>query len=321
MATFTQRKSGWYVQVRRKGHKTIGRTFFTKADAERWALTIEAGMGVGTYVDNRETLSTSLAECLDRYAAEIVPLKKGAEREMYRIRMWKNDPLAAKGIGTIKQVDLAKWRDERLASGISGSTVQKDLALLSHVFTVAIKDWNFALTNQVAMIRKPKSGLARDRRLQGDEETRLLAQCSQEMKAFIILAIETAMRRSEIVGLQRSWIKGRTVYLPDTKNGTPRAVPLSLRALEIVKQLPCRIDGKVFGFKCDHYSKAFLKACHKAEISDLHVHDLRREGCSRLLEKGLSIFEVKAISGHSSTKMLERYVKIYTDELFNKLDR
>ena len=159
MATYIQRKNGWLAQIRRKGHDSICRTFNTKAEAERWALTIESGMGVGTYIDNRETLSTTLFECFDRYAKEIVPLKKGAVRDLVRVKFWQREPLAKKFIGTIKQADVAQWRDARIASGLSGSTVKKDLALLSHVFTIAIKEWGFPLTNPVMMIRKPKADL------------------------------------------------------------------------------------------------------------------------------------------------------------------
>jgi integrase len=316
MATFTQRKSGWYAQVRRKGHKTIGRTFNTKADAERWALSIESSMGVGTYIDNRESISTTLRECLERYAIEVVPHKKGAHRDMYRVKFWQNEPLAIKGIGTIKQMDIAKWRDARIASGYSGSTVKKDLALLSHVFTIAAKEWGFPLTNPVAMIRKPKSGLARDRRLHDGEEELLLEHCdTQEMRSLIILAIETAMRRGEIVGLRRAWIKGRVAYLPDTKNGTPRAVPLSSKALEALAVLPARIDGKVFEFKEDAYTHSFIKVCKKAGIEDLHLHDLRHEATSRLFEKGLDVMQVKSITGHKSLQMLSRYTHLKADEL------
>jgi integrase len=315
MATYTQRKSGWYVQVRRKGHKTIGRTFNTKAEGERWALTIESGMGVGTYIDNREALSTTLAECLDRYASEIIPHKKGAAREIYRVNLWKRDPLSARGIGTIKQLDVARWRDARIASGVSGSTVQKDLALLSHVFTIVVKEWGFPLTNPVAMIRKPKANQARDRRLQHGEEERLLEHCAPELKVYVTLAIETAMRRSELVGLQRNWIKGRVACLPDTKNGSSRAVPLSISALEAIRSLPLRIDGKLFEFKADHYTKVFIRACRNAGIEDLHVHDLRHEATSRLFEKGLDVMQVASITGHKSLQMLKIYTHLKADEL------
>ena len=96
MASFTKRGDAWLVRVRRKGHKTISRTFNTKAEGERWALKIESDMGVGTYVDNRETLSTTLSECLDRYAVEIIPHKKGAARDLYRVKVWKKSDIAQK---------------------------------------------------------------------------------------------------------------------------------------------------------------------------------------------------------------------------------
>lgn len=76
------------------------------------------------------------------------------------------------------------------------------------------------------MIRKPKADLGRDRRLYDDEEEDLLlTNATTELRAFIIIAIETAMRRGEIHGLKRDWIKGRVAHLPDTKNGSARAVP------------------------------------------------------------------------------------------------
>jgi len=315
MATFTQRKSGWYCQVRRKGHKTIGRSFNTKSEAERWALVIESGMGVGTYVDNRETLSTSLADCLGRYDREIVPLKKGAKRDHVRVAFWKREALAGKAIGTIKQVDVALWRDTRLASGLSGSTVTKDLALLSHVFTIAIKEWGFPLTNPVLMIRKPKVAAGRERRLEEGEEARILAACSTELKAFVILAIETAMRRGEIYALQRKWIRGRVAYLPETKNGTARSVPLSVRALEALAALPLRIDGGLWEFKIDAYTRGFERVCSKIGSDNLRLHDLRHEATSRLFEKGLDIMQVASITGHRSLSMLRRYTHLKADEL------
>ena len=315
MATFTQRKSGWFVQVRRKGHASISRTFNSKSEGERWALTIESGMGVGTYIDNRETLTTSLSECLDRYASEIVPLKKGAKRDLCRVNFWKRESLALKSIGTIKQPDIALWRDARIASGLSGSTVTKDLALLSHVFTIAIKEWGFPLTNPVTLIRKPKSAAGRDRRFEPGEEEKIMSGCSTELRAFVVLAIETAMRRGEIHGLKRSQIKGRVAYLSDTKNGSSRAVPLSIKALEALAWLPLRIDGKLWEFEADAYTRGFERACKLAGINDFRLHDLRHEATSRLFEKGLDVMQVKSITGHKSLQMLSRYTHLKADKL------
>jgi integrase len=315
MATFTKRNTGWYVQVRRKGHKTIGRTFDSKSEGERWALSIESDMGIGKYVDTREAMSTTLLECLDRYATEIVPSKKGADRDMYRVNMWRKDNLASKGIGAIRQVDVAQWRDARIASDIAPSTVSKDLALLSHVFTIAIKEWGLPVVNPVLSIRKPKVNNARDRRLNHNEEELILNSCSPELKAFVIVAVETAMRRSEIASLKRSWIKGPVAYLPDTKNGSPRAVPLSTTALTALSSLHARMDGKVFQYEADAYTKGFARVCKSLGIEDLVLHDLRHEATSRLFEKGLDVMQVKSITGHKSLQMLSRYTHLKANEL------
>lgn len=318
MASYKKTKTGWKCQVRRVGYKGISRTFDTYAQAERWALGVEASMGVGAYQDARETLQTSLYDCLDRYAREITALKKGAKRELVRVNFWKREPLAAKPIGSIRQVDIALWRDNRLSS-VSGSSVTKDLALLSHVFTICIKEWGYPLTNPVNMIRKPKPSPGRTRRLQAGELERILEHCNIELSTWIVLAIETAMRRGEMHCLTRKNIKCRIATIPETKNGNSRAVPLTTKAMDALNSLPIRIDGKLWEWDIDYYTRNFHMACLKAGISDLRLHDLRREGCTRLLEKGLSTFEAKAISGHLSTAMLERYVKIYTDDLFKKI--
>jgi integrase len=194
------------------------------------------------------------------------------------------------------------------------------MALLSNLFTIAISEWNYPLINPVLAVGKPKINPGRDRRLYIGEEDLLLANASQEMKCFIIIAIETAMRRSEIVGLKRSWIKGRVAYLPDTKNSTARQVPLSIRALEAFAEMPIRDDDLIFSFKNGSYSKIFLRICRKAGIEDLTVHDLRHEACSRLFEKGLDLMQVKAVSGHKSTQMLARYTHLNADDIAKLLN-
>ena len=189
MARFLKRGESWYCQIRRKGHASIARTFDTKADAERWALSIESKIGIGEYTDTREAFNTSLRECLERYQREITPQKKGAAQENYRINLWLRDPLAERSIGSIKSADIAKWRDQRIASGVSSGTVRLDLALLSNMYTIAIKEWGIPLVHVVKNIRTPKSGRARDRVMSPLEEKLILAECSPEMRVIVILAL------------------------------------------------------------------------------------------------------------------------------------
>ncbi len=319
MATYLKRGDSWFCQIRRKGHKSISRTFDTKADAERWALQIESKIGVGDYVDTREILNTSLAECLERYQREITVSKKGAEQERYRISMWLKDELANKSIGLIRSIDIAKWRDARIASGTSTGTVRLDIALISHLFTIASKEWGLPVTNPVKNIRIPKPGKARDRVLLPHEEEKILTVCSPEMRVIIVLALETAMRRGEIVNLRREWIKGRVITLPDTKNGTSRKVPLSTKAVSVLTEMPTKLDGTVFNYTAHGCTEMFGKYCKKLGITDLNFHDLRHTATTNLFLKGLSIMEVKQITGHKTMQMLSRYTHINADDLATKL--
>ena len=123
------------------------------------------------------------------------------------------------------------------------------------------------------------------------------------------------MRRGEIHGLKRAWIKGRVAHLPDTKNGSSRSVPLSKRALEAVGSLPLRIDGRLWEFSIDTYTRGFGKLCNDLNLNDLVLHDLRHEATSRLFEKGLDVMQVKSITGHKSMQMLARYTHFKADEL------
>lgn len=319
MATYIKRKNGYLVQIRRKGHDSISRTFNTKAEGERWATSVESKIGSGEYTDTREAMNTSLKECLERYQREVTVTKKGANQENYRIALWMRDPISDKPIGGIRSTDIAKWRDARIASGTSTGTARLDLALISHVYTIASKEWGMPVINPVKNIRMPKAGKPRERVLLPGEEDKILAECSPEMRAIVILAIETAMRRGEILGMRREWIKGKVVTLPDTKNNTVRRVPLSTRAITAIATMPLNIGGMVFTLTPHGATEMFVKYCDRAGIDDLHFHDLRHTATTNLFGKGLSIMEVKAITGHKTMQMLARYTHINADDLASKL--
>lgn len=319
MATFIKRKSGILCQIRRSGYDTICRTFDTKTEAQRWAAEVESKMGQGRYTDTREALTTTLAECLDRYEREVSVHKKGKDQEHYRIAAWCRDDLSTKTIGAIRSTDMAKWRDARIASGASSGTVRLDLALISNLYTIAIQEWGLPVINPVMNIRKPSPGKARDRCLLPGEEEKILGECSPEMRVIVILAIETAMRRGEIIGLRYEMIAGRVITLPDTKNGTVRKVPLSTRALAALSEIPHRLDGKVFSYTEHGCTQMFVKYCQRLSIKDLRFHDLRHHALTRMAENGLSAMELKAISGHKCMQMLSRYVNLNIDDLAKKL--
>jgi integrase len=235
---------------------------------------------------------------------------------------------------------VAAYRDARISGGLKPNTVRLELALLSHLFTTAIREWQLGLTyNPVINIRKPSPGPGRERRLSLDEEHRLRAAVeahSNPMLAWIVgIALETGMRASEIAGLRLAELdlQKRVVRLSKTKNGSARTVPLSRSATAILQQAiehPARPDDCDLVFFGDTgkdgtrrpyaFNKTWIKLRNKAGIVDFRFHDLRHEAVSRFVERGLADQEVSAISGHRSMQMLKRYTHLRAEDLVTKLD-
>jgi integrase len=274
----------------------------------------------GSWLDTAEADSTTLAEALERYGKEVSIMKKSGKIELYRIGTLKTDKIAKLHLSRIRGADLAEYRDRRLAAGLSDSSVRLELAIISNLFTVAMKEWRMeGLRNPVLAVRKPPPGKARDRRFLPGEEKNLLAECAPSLRAIVLFALETGMRRGEIHKLL--WkdvdLAKCTARLFDTKNSEDRTIPLSSRALNVLKGLSRNINGKVFpGADISH---SFAAACARGGIEDLRFHDLRHEATSRLFEKGFNPMEVSAITGHKTLQMLKRYTHLRAEDLAKRM--
>ena len=166
------------------------------------------------------------------------------------------------------------------------------------------------------MITKPNGNFKRERRLTETEYTFLVKGNYPQttLRNIIEVAIETAMRRGEILNIKPEHIKGQTLLIPETKNSHPRTIPLTKRALYILEntQLPFPMSANAVRLAWDKLKK-------KGNIKDLHFHDLRHEAISCFFEKGLSIPEVALISGHKDVRMLFRYTHLKAEDILRKL--
>ncbi len=314
MATITKRgPHQFHAQIRRKGHPGQNETFETRREAEAWATTIESEMHRGVFVDRSEAERTTFGEALDRYAREVTEGKRGWETEMHRIRALQKHPLATRSLASLRGVDFAAYRDERLKES-APATVRREFAIISNVFTVARQDWSLPIDNPIAGIGKPKAGKHRERRLRGDEETRLL-QAAAESKAAtlafcIVLAIETGMRAGEIVQLRWEQIDlaDRVIRLTLTKNGESRTVPLSAAAEAAIRAMPRPIQGGRLTRFYDSrgLSAAFRRACERAGIVGLRFHDLRHEAASRFAPH-MQVATLAKVMGWRDIQMAMRY--------------
>ena len=318
-------KRVWQAHIRRRGYPAQVRTFDTKAEAEAWASVVESEIARGVFVCRAEAEATSLAEALERYRSEIVPTKKQSDRERRRVAELERQlgGLAARPLAAIRGKDIMTFIKDRTARGAGPNTVRLDLALLSHLFNTARTAWGMeSLSNPVDLVKgqRPKLPGGRTRRLIDDEYHRLLSAAQTyggEIGSLITWAIETAMRRGEIAAMRWEHVdrKARVLLIPETKNGTPRRVPLSTTALAVLDGLPRRIDGHVWSMRPDSISQAFERVCKAAGIEGLTFHDLRHEATSRLFEKGLNPMQVATITGHKTLQMLKRYTHLRAEDL------
>ena len=319
MATFDKRGDlQWRAQIRRKGFPVQRKTFNSHAEAEAWAAVVESEMARGVFVSRTESESTTLKDALGRYENEILPTKKSQASVRSQIRLLSNR-LGRYSLAAVTPTLISKYRDER-GKEVGPQSVKHDLSLLSRLFNVAIKEWGIALPmgNPVRQIRMPRLPSGRERRVFSEElEKVTTASGVKEFGDLVRFAVETGMRRGEIASMK--WehldLKKRIIRIPETKNGTPRTVPLSREALRILSDLPRRIDGSVWSFSTDWLSHHFADSCKKAGIEDLHFHDLRHEATSRFFEKGLNPMQVAAITGHKTLQMLKRYTHLKAEDL------
>ena len=323
MASIQKRGNYWRVQIRKTGYPALSATFDTKAEANLWAAKEEKRLAEQTpaqVVRQIRDQDYRLQDAFDRYLVEILPSKKPTtqERDRGSIRRLCRD-FGALALTKIDGATLAGMIRQWQGSGLGANSIRLYLAHLSHLYNIARKEWGMVeLINPVELVRRPKLPRGRDRRLVGDEEARLLSACAEmnpELTDIVILAIETAMRQGEILKLEWrhvNWLD-HICYLPDTKNGTARLVPLSVRAEEALQRQQQRgtgQDGKVWKYTNDGMRASYTKAVQRVGIEGLTFHDLRHEATSRLCEKGLPIMTVQAITGHKSTQMLKRYTHI-----------
>lgn len=331
MASFSKRGLYWRAQIRAKGQDTISRTFDTKAQAQTWARSVENEMDRGVYVDRRESEQTTLAEAIERYKREIIPLKAHPKQECQRVDRWLQNPLAKRYLATLRGFDFAKYRDSRRAEGRAENTIRLELQAVSHIFVIARKEWGMEnLTNPVSNIRKPGGSKERDRRLNPGEYDLIHGSLSRSENPYAApafdLAIETSLRQGMLHELCWEWVDfdKRVIHIPQryrTKGnkGVPVAVPLSTKAISVLRTMPRAISGRILDCSPNAIRLLWNRRLKELGIEDLHFHDLRHEAASRYFECGLHPMEVATITGHKSLNMLRRYTHLKVEDFLTRL--
>jgi integrase len=314
VATLRKRSNGhWQARVR-KANQSITKTFINKVDAERWAKQAEVEIQRGSYTNLVLAERTTFAEIIARYITDVLPTMRGGKADFIRLKALAGRQIAKLNMVSLTPQKIDQHRDERLKE-IAPATVIRELSYFSAIITYARKEWGININNPVALVARPKNPQGRSRILDAAETNALFealrptGRRSIWMLPLVRLALETAMRRSELLGLRWEHIDfvRRTIFLQLTKNGSSRTVPLSTHAIQILTEMPRNIDGRVFPVTHEVVSQAFNRARKQAGVKDIRFHDLRHMAITKLAEKLPNLIELSAVSGHKSLAMLKRY--------------
>lgn len=327
MATIRKRGTKYHAQVRRKGARSITKSFRSMKDAKEWSRMIETRIDREELGPDRRSLrNTALAEIVKRYRDEVVPLKKSSDVETIILNAFLKHPICKRSLADLSTQDFASYRDERLKA-IKPSSLSRQLAPLRNMFRVAKDEWGLPLAeNPLEKLNLKATDNRRQRRLLAGEYDRLLIAAKTRRNPYVPViiefAIETAMRRGEILALRWEQVnlEKRCVTILAPKNGYVRTVPLTPKAYDLLHDLGEGL-GRVFPVTKSTLKMAWGRLVRLAEIEDLHFHDLRHEAVSRFFEIGLTPPEVASISGHRDIRMLMRYAHANLDTLERKLHR
>lgn len=242
-------------------------------------------------------------------------------------RSWKTDEYRLKAmlpyfgryeLQMITSRDIERFRAERIKAGNTQSTTNRSLTLLKKMLNLAI-DWGYLKENPVTKVKMfPEYDVLKEKVLTKEEEQRLLAASPDHLRAIIILALNTGMRRGEILKLR--WedidLKNRTITLRKTKSGRTRTVPINDQVFELLNGMKCKVDNV---FPYTYIQTAFENSRRRAGLS-VRFHDLRHTFASRLVANGVDIVTVQKLLGHQNITTTERYMHSNTEQKRNAVN-
>ena len=327
MASIHRHRDKYQVRVRRKGLPTITKTFHKLSDAKEWATLQERQADRGELGPDRKILETiTLGDLVTRYMDTILPGKKAGHKEAEMLTAFLRHRICKKPLSDLSASDFMKWKEERISGKgyrkpITAKSAKRMLSPVQRLLQVAMDEWDVPLReNPLSRFKLKVIDNKRQRRLREGELGRLLEAGKKTRNPLIVpiimFALETAMRRGEILALRFRDIdlERHSATVRESKNGYSRTIPLSPAAVAILTDAISRMgnderakNGRLFPTTPIALRLAWDRLTKRAEVEDFHFHDLRHEAISRLFELGLTVPEVASISGHRDMRMLFRY--------------
>ena len=328
--------------VRVKGCPMKSATFAKRSDAIKWSCEKEVEFRLNRHyplaIKNEQH---TFGELVERYISEVLPYKKDIVGQTIQLN-WSKSQLGDYRLCDLSSAMISECKSElqkgntHYGTPRSSATVNRYLAVLSHAYTMARKEWGWVDNNPVLNVRRLKEPRGRVRFLNDQERQRLLDASKESRNIFlhpiVVLALSTGMRKGEILGLR--WrdvdLCNNRIIIHETKNGDRRAVPLVGTALQLIGKLKVNGRGSIDDFifhspegsnrRCS-VRTAWDKAIGRSKIENFRFHDLRHSTASYLAMNGASLLEIAEILGHKTLQMVKRYSHLSEDHKAGVLEK
>ncbi len=325
-------------QVRRKGHPQQSEYFARRKDAKAWIRKIEMELDAGRFLFDGASKKRTVSDLIERYEADILPEKKSRRDQRQQLVVWReligHEKLLSLSSATLMEARRRiAGRTTRYGKPVSNATVNRYLAVLSHVLNIAENQYQWISENPMRRVPLLKEAQGRDRVLSDAEIQRLLDACAElkdsRLEVIVLMALTSAMRRGEIMNLtwDRVFLDEGIVKIEEPKNGerrTATVLPEVVNRLSALQDEEGRI-GYLFPNKTLtgpwDFKKTWQKVVQRADLKDFRFHDLRHTAATMIAKSGGSVPQIAAVLGHKSFKMASRYAHLtegHTRELLSK---
>jgi integrase len=342
--TDKQGVASYRVKIRMRGHPPQTATFARLTDARKWVADTESAIRQGRHFQVSEAKKRTVSDLIKAYRTEVLPRLRSANAREVHLQWWDEvlGPYLLADVRPALLLDTRKALFDKPSprGNVSQSTVNRYCSTMSHAFSWAMKERQWVSDNpffKIANLKEPEGVI---RFLSDEERTALLEAAeakSPDLYAIIVLALSTGARRNEILGLKWPEVDLKTGLLTfaKTKNGSVRRVPVTGKALDLLKDMAAARklkdpSGLVFPGKTDKtkdkplaIENIFQAALKDAAIANFRFHDLRHSAASYLVMAGVPMVTVAEILGHRDLKMTQRYSHLsraHVSEAVGKLD-
>ena len=329
-----KRDSVWWMSFTHNG-KQLRRS--TETEDKKLAIRIfdklKGEIAEGKWFEKLPGEGYTFKDLMGKYMVEYSAVNKAASSHVrdkslaaHLIKFFGNDYLP-----DIKPAMVSDYKVKRRDEGASPRTINYELTLMSHAFNIAIREWGLASDNPVKKVRKERVSNNIERWLTLEEEKKLLKTSPRWLQEIIVFAINTGLRRSEILDMKFSQVDfdRQTIIISEQKNRCVDTLPLNKKAMVVLRERQKqRLSGCDLVFPSNNGTRmidrnlfrAFNSAAGRAKVNNFRFHDLRHTFATRLVQAGVGIYEVQKLGRWKNNSMVMRYAHHNSESLRSSIE-